>query len=252
MLGRRDMRTRVPMGGTSGSTTLNGEGFSEDGHSTLPGPDPDCICLRSAVRLRARGISQEGCAALPGKRKTLLLHPLMNENSSPRCRARRASLGNVSRSGGKTTKGGQKAKLRVQLVGQRDDLKQLIAGAERSRRIRISRTSGGPSMNALRRDGIRGRKLEMLYPESEQRPFVRRQCLKDRTGPVSAARAEIHEGLRRSLRPSFRRKIHRASAPTASAVRHAQAAAAFFRVDRRYVAVAAMKRRGRGSAPRSR
>ncbi len=57
--GRRATCARAAscMGGTAGRTTLNGEGLQhEDGHShILASTIPNCICVRSDVRLRARG-----------------------------------------------------------------------------------------------------------------------------------------------------------------------------------------------------
>ena len=73
-----DMRSRgFLLGATSGRTTLNGEGLQHaDGHSHLMAANiPNCVCLRSDVRVRSRGDhSRRNAPDAEGTGRRFLLH----------------------------------------------------------------------------------------------------------------------------------------------------------------------------------
>ena len=137
----------------------------------------------------------------------------------------------------------KKGQPRVQLMGSGTILREIIAGAELLEKdfgIAADIWSA-TSFNLLRRDGLEAQRWNLLHPEAEPRvPYVE-QCLKDRAGPVIAATdyMKVFADQIRGFLPahhfvalgtdSFGRS------DTRKALRH------FFEVDRRYVAVAAMK-----------
>jgi len=140
---------------------------------------------------------------------------------------------------GKARKGG----LKVQLVGSGTILRELIAGAELLENdfgIAADIWSA-TSMNELRRDGLEVARWNMLHPESEPRRSHVDHCLRDRPGPVIAA-TDYMKVFSDQIRPFV--PTHNFVAlgtdgfgrsDTRKALRR------FFEVDRRYVAVAAMK-----------
>ena len=242
-----DMRARgFLLGGTSGRTTLNGEGLQhEDGHShVLASTIPNCVSYDPTFAYEVAVIIQDGLKRMYSDQEDVYYYiTLMNENYThppmPEGVEKGILKGMYLYSEGKAKKGQPK----VQLLGSGAILREIIAGAELLEKdfgITADIWSA-TSFNLLRRDGLDAQRWNLLHPEAEPRvPYVE-QCLKDRPGPVIAATdyMKVFADQIRAFLPThefialgtdgFGRS------DTRKALRH------FFEVDRHYVAVAAMK-----------
>jgi pyruvate dehydrogenase E1 component len=132
---------------------------------------------------------------------------------------------------------------RVQLVGSGAILREVIAAADLlAQDFGVSADIwSAPSLNELRRDGIAAERWSMLHPEAERRPSYVETCLAGRPGPVVAA-TDYMRLLADQIRPYLPGKHYVVlgtdgfgRSDTRKKLRH------FFEVDRRYVALAALK-----------
>jgi pyruvate dehydrogenase E1 component len=242
-----DMRARgFLLGGTSGRTTLNGEGLQhEDGHShVLASTIPNCVSYDPTFAYEVAVIIQDGLRRMYRDQEDVYYYiTLMNENYThppmPEGVEKGILKGMYLYSEGKAEKGRPK----VQLLGSGAILREVIAGAqllEKDFGITADIWSA-TSFNLLRRDGLDAQRWNLLHPEAEPRtPYVE-QCLKDRPGPVIAA-TDYMKVFADQIRAFLPARVFTAlgtdgfgRSDTRKALRH------FFEVDRHYVAVAAMK-----------
>ena len=187
-----DMRARgFLLGGTSGRTTLNGEGLQhEDGHSqVLASTVPNCISYDPTFAHEVAVIIQSGLIRMVQNQEDVFFYiTLLNENY--------AQPGLKEGSEAEILKGmyllqaaKKTSKLKVQLMGSGTILREAIAAAA------LLESDWGvsadvwscPSFNELRRDGLECERWNMLHPSDTQRtPFVAQQLAKY-DGPVVAA-----------------------------------------------------------------
>jgi pyruvate dehydrogenase E1 component len=242
-----DMRARgFLLGGTAGRTTLNGEGLQhEDGHShILASTVPNCVSYDPTFAYELAVIVQDGLRRMYQEQEDVYYYiTVMNENyahpAMPAGVEKGILKGMYLLSEGKVRDGG----LKVQLLGSGTILRELIAGAELLEKdfgIAADIWSA-TSLNELRRDGLATERWNMLHPEEPRRISYVEQCLKDRPGPVIAA-TDYMKVFADQIRPFV--PTHNFVAlgtdgfgrsDTRKALRH------FFEVDRRYVAIAALK-----------
>jgi pyruvate dehydrogenase E1 component len=148
----------------------------------------------------------------------------------------------ISRSekAGKAAKG----KLKVQLMGCGSILREVMAGAEL-----LEKDFGVAadiwsvtSFNELRRDGLETARWNLLHPEAEPRRSYLERCLRDHTGPVIAA-TDYMKVFADQIRAYLPQPAHYSVLGTDGFGRSdtRRALRGFFEVDRRYVAVAALK-----------
>ncbi|MGZ5225437.1 MAG: pyruvate dehydrogenase (acetyl-transferring), homodimeric type, partial [Burkholderiales bacterium] len=241
-----DMRARgFLLGGTAGRTTLNGEGLQhEDGHShILASTIPNCISYDPTFAYELAVIVQDGLRRMYRDQEDVYYYiTVMNENYAhppmPQGAEQGILKGMYLLSEG-TTKKGQP---RVQLLGSGTILREVIAGAELLKEFGVAADIwSATSFNLLRRDGLETERWNMLHPEAERRSSYVEQCLKDRPGPVIAA-TDYMKVFADQIRPfvSTQNFIGLGTdgfgrSDTRKALR------GFFEVDRRYVAVAALK-----------
>jgi len=247
-----DMRARgFLLGGTSGRTTLNGEGLQhEDGHShVLASTIPNCVSYDPTFAYELAVIIQDGMRRMYKEQEDVYYYiTVMNENYAHPAMPEGAEVGIlrgmhlVSRSekAGKAAKG----KLKVQLMGCGTILREVIAGAEMLEKdFGVSADIWSvTSFNELRRDGNETARWNLLHPESEPRLSYVEQCLRDHAGPVIAATDYMKvyaDQIRAFLpQPSLYSVLGTdgfGRSDTRRALR------GHFEVDRRYVAVAALK-----------
>ena len=181
------------LGGTSGRTTLNGEGLQhEDGHShILAGTIPNCISYDPTFAHEVAVIMQEGLRRMVQEQENVFYYlTLLNENY--------AMPGLVPGTEQQILKGmymvkpGQKtpdSALRVQLLGSGTILRESFFAQE------LLLADWGvaadvwscPSFNELAREGQAAERWNMLHPlEQPQVPFVAQQ-LQNHQGPVVAS-----------------------------------------------------------------
>jgi pyruvate dehydrogenase E1 component len=186
-----DMQARgFLLGGTSGRTTLNGEGLQhEDGHSHMIAQTiPNCRSYDPTFAHEVGVIMQDGLKRMVEKQENVFYYiTLLNENYP--------MPGLIPGTEEQIIKGmylckpGDAGKLRVQLLGSGTILREAIAAQEL-----LARDWGVhadvwscPSFNELARDGLDCDRHNMLHPTATPRvPFVTQQ-LEKHGGPVVAS-----------------------------------------------------------------
>jgi pyruvate dehydrogenase E1 component len=166
-------------------------------------------------------------------------HPVMPEGAEAGI-LRGMHLISGSEKAGKSAKG----KLKVQLMGCGTILREVMAGAEL-----LEKDFGVAadiwsvtSFNELRRDGIETARWNLLHPEAEPRRAYIEQCLRDHTGPIIAATDYMKvfaDQIRAYLPQPALYSVLGTDGFGRSDTR--RALRGHFEVDRRYVAVAALK-----------
>jgi pyruvate dehydrogenase E1 component len=245
-----DMQARgFLLGGTSGRTTLNGEGLQhEDGHShILAGTIPNCVSYDPTFAHEVGVILHHGLVRMVEKQENVFYYlTLLNENYAmpglrPGTEAEIIKGMYLLQDGAQA--GGSKGAV-VNLLGSGTILRESIAAAELLQKdwgIGANVWSC-PSFNELARDGLDAERWNLLHPTATPRvPFVAQQ-LGPHAGPVVAStdymklyadqiRAFIPKGRTYRVlgtdgfgRSDFRTKLRE-----------------HFEVDRHYVVVAALK-----------
>ncbi len=187
-----DMRARgFLIGGTSGRTTLNGEGLQhEDGHShVLAGTIPNCITYDPSFGYELAVIVQDGLKRMYAREEdvyyyiTVLnenyVHPEMPEGSEEGIRRGLYLFRGAEVKSDKT----------VQLMGSGAILREVIAAADiLAEQFGVaSDIWSATSFNELRRDGQTVARSNRLNPEqAPKQAWITRQ-LDGRDGPVVAA-----------------------------------------------------------------
>src|SRR5436305_2353942 len=242
-----DMRSRgFLVGGTSGRTTLNGEGLQhEDGHvHILSGKVPNCISYDPTFGYEVAVIVQDGLRRMYAEQQDVYYYlTVLNENYPQPAMPKHAPDGIVRgmylfRRG----EGGNKKAPRVQLLGCGAIFREVIAAAD------LLRNDFGvesdlwacPSFNELGREARATTRWNLLHPEeTPKRAYVER-LLGEMEGPVVAATDYV-----RSFADQIRGYVPRryvvlgtdgfGRSDTREKLR------SFFEVDRFHVAVAALK-----------
>ena len=186
-----DMQARgFLLGGTSGRTTLNGEGLQhEDGHSQiLAGTIPNCVSYDPTFAHEVGVIMQHGLKRMVEKQENVFYYlTLLNENY-PMPGLQPGTEEQIIK-GMYLLKKGSKLTPRVQLLGSGTILRESIAA-----QVLLEKDWGVaadvwscPSFNELARDGQDTDRYNLLHPTGKPRvPFVSRQ-LEPHTGPVVAS-----------------------------------------------------------------
>ena len=187
-----DMRTRgFLIGGTSGRTTLAGEGLQhQDGHSQLHASAvPNCVAYDPTYASELAVILQDGLRRMVHDQESVFFyvtvmnenypHPPLPEGAEEGVRRgiylRRPAVGD--------------REPRVQLLGSGAILREVESAAELLRNdFHVDADIWSvPSFTELRRDGLDVERWNRLHPEETPRtPYVTQQ-LQGRRGPVIAA-----------------------------------------------------------------
>ncbi len=186
-----DMRARgFLLGGTSGRTTLNGEGLQhEDGHShIIASTIPNCIAYDPTYSYEVAVIIQDGMRRMVTDEEDVYYYiTLLNENYSHP--AMPDGVEDGIRRGLYLLFESAPGPRKVQMMGCGSILREVIAGAtilEQQFGV-ASDIWSATSFNELRRDGLDAARFNRLNPDQEAHiPWVT-QCLGDREGPVIAA-----------------------------------------------------------------
>jgi pyruvate dehydrogenase E1 component len=186
-----DMQARgFLLGGTSGRTTLNGEGLQhEDGHShILAGTIPNCVSYDPTFAHEVGVILHHGLKRMVEKQDNVFFYlTLLNENYP--------MPGLVPGTEEQILKGmyllqeGAKKTPRVNLLGSGTILRESMAAKELLEKEWgvAANVWSCPSFNELARDGQDCERWNLLHPQSEPKvPFVTHQ-LEKHHGPVVAS-----------------------------------------------------------------
>jgi pyruvate dehydrogenase E1 component len=241
-----DMRSRgFLLGGTSGRTTLNGEGLQhEDGHSQVFASFiPNCISYDPTYSYELAVIIHDGLRRMYVEQEDIYYYiTVMNENYLHPDMPAGAEEGILRgmyllRDGGKAKKG-----QRVQLLGSGTILREVLAGADLlANDFGISADVWSvTSFNQLRRDGLDAQRWNLLHPGEKPRvPYVA-ECLSGHEGPVVAATDYI-KTFADQVRAFIDRPYHVLGTDGFGRSDYRRKLRAFFEVDRRWVALAALK-----------
>ena len=241
-----DMRARgFLVGGTSGRTTLNGEGLQhEDGHSHIfSATIPNCVSYDPTFAYEVAVIVQDGLRRMYAEQEDVYYYlTTLNENYEHPAMPEGAEEGikkgmYLFRPGA-----GEGEAPRVQLLGCGAILREVIAGAD------LLRDDWGvaadiwsvPSFTELGRDAVDAERWNLLHPtETPRRSWVE-QCLGDRTGPVVAATDYIRM-FADQIRPFVRQRYRVLGTDGFGRSDYRKKLRHFFEVDRHWVALAALE-----------
>ena len=234
------------LGGTSGRTTLNGEGLQhEDGHShIMAGTIPNCVSYDPTFAHEVGVILHYGFKRMDEKQENVFFYlTLLNENyAMPGLTAgteEQIIKGMYLCKPGSTT-----LTPRVQLLGSGTILRESIAAQELLEKDWgvAADVWSCPSFNELTRDGQNAERFNLLHPlETPQVPFVSQQ-LANHVGPVIAS-TDYMKAYAEQIRPFIPKgRTYKVlgtdgfgRSDTREKLRH------FFEVDRHWVTLAALK-----------
>ncbi|HYQ02219.1 MAG TPA: pyruvate dehydrogenase (acetyl-transferring), homodimeric type [Polyangiaceae bacterium] len=233
------------LGGTSGRTTLNGEGLQhEDGHSHVwAAAIPNCVPYDPCFAYEVAVIIHDGLRRMLHDQEDVYFYiTLLNENYE-----QPALPGGIEadllRGMYRLRSSGSPAAAHVQLLGAGAILREVIAAAE------LLAADWGvtadiwscPSFTLLARDGQSSERWNLLHPDvSEPRLSHVERCLRDTRGPVIAA-TDYVRALPEQIRPWVRGRYTVLGtdgfgrSDTRERLRH------FFEVDRHWIVLAALK-----------
>jgi pyruvate dehydrogenase E1 component len=240
-----DSRTRgFLIGGTSGRTTLNGEGLQhEDGHSQVFASFiPNCVSYDPTYAYELAVIIQDGLRRMLHDQEDVYYYiTVMNENyrhpDMPKGVEKGILRGMYLLHEGVAGKNG-----RVQLLGSGAILREVEAAAE------LLAADFGvaadvwsvTSFNELRRDGIGAERWNLVHPEEKPRQSYVAQCLHGREGPAIASTDYIRT-FADQIRPYLDRRYVTLGTDGFGRSDLRRKLREFFEVNRYYVAVAALK-----------
>ncbi|MBK7356249.1 pyruvate dehydrogenase (acetyl-transferring), homodimeric type [Propionivibrio sp.] len=248
-----DQRARgFLIGGTAGRTTLNGEGLQhEDGHSlVLSGLIPNCISYDPTFSFEIAVIMQDGLRRMFKEQEDVYYYiTVMNENYEHPEMPKGAggdTAGDIIKGMYLLRKGqisdGKQAAPRVQLLGSGTIFREVIAAADLLKNDWGVDADlwGCPSFNELARDGNSVARTNLLNPTAKAQRSHVENCLNDTRGPIVAATDYVRL-YAEQIRPFLNRRYVTLGtdgfgrSDTREKLRH------FFEVDRRWVAIAALK-----------
>ncbi len=242
-----DMRSRgFLIGGTSGRTTLNGEGLQhEDGHSQLFAAFiPNCISYDPTFAYELAVIVHDGLRRMVGEQQDVYYYiTVLNENYVHPAMPAGVEDGIVKgmyllRDGSSEA---TKNEPGVQLLGSGAILREVIAAADllRDEYGVAADVWSATSFNELRRNGLEAERWNLLHPEEEPRvPYVTEK-LGARPGPVVAA-SDYIKSYADGIRPFVPKRFHVLGTDGYGRSDYRRKLRAFFEVDRRWVALAAL------------
>jgi pyruvate dehydrogenase E1 component len=242
-----DMRARgFLLGGTSGRTTLNGEGLQhQDGHShLLASTIPNLRSYDPTFGYEVAVIIQDGLRRMNAEQEDVFYYlTLMNENyaqpSMPEGAAADIVRGMYLFRPGEPSPPGAP---RVQLLGSGAILREVIAAADLLRRdwgVEADLWSC-PSFTELAREGMAVARHNLLHPTAAPRRCHVETCLERTRGPVVAA-TDYMRAFAEQVRPYVPRRYLVLGTDGFGRSDTREMLRRFFEVDRHHVTVAALK-----------
>jgi pyruvate dehydrogenase E1 component len=238
-----DSRTRgFLLGGTAGRTTLNGEGLQhEDGHShVMSALIPNCVSYDPTYAYEVAVIVQDGLRRMAGEQEDVFFYlTLMNENYPHPAMPEGAEEGilkGIHRIAGD-------ADADVQLLGSGTILREVEAAAQLLHDdFEVdAAVYSVTSFTELARDGMEAERFNLLHPGGEERvPYVA-SVLSD--SPAVAA-TDYVRAFAEQIRPYVHGHYSVLGTDGFGRSDFRKTLREFFEVDRRYVAVAALRSLG--------
>jgi len=231
------------IGGTAGRTTLAGEGLQhQDGHShVLFSMVPNCRTYDPTYAYELAAILHDGLERMFREQENVYYYvTVMNENYVQPPMPEGVREGIVR--GLYLLREAAPGKVRVQLLGAGAILREVLAAADLLREEWgvSADVWSATSLTELRRDGLETQRWNLLHPEQPPRLSHVERCLGPRQGPVVCATdyVKLHADQIRPFVPQ--RMLALGTDGFGRSDTRAQLRA-FFEVDRRWVAVAALR-----------
>ncbi|MBO6658604.1 MAG: pyruvate dehydrogenase (acetyl-transferring), homodimeric type [Pseudomonadales bacterium] len=232
------------LGGTSGRTTLNGEGLQhQDGHShVLSSTVPNCVSYDPTYAYELAVIIRQGLQDMyVDKLARYYYITIMNENYEQPAMPDGVEEGIIKGMYLLQKNSAKNSKKVVQLLGSGTILREAIAAAELLKEDFgvIADIWSVTSFNELRREGLSIHRWNMLHPEEQPRQSYVESCLDGTKGPVIAATdyMKTYSDQIREFVPGTYEVLGTdgfGRSDTRARLRK------FFEVDRHYIAVAAL------------
>jgi pyruvate dehydrogenase E1 component len=239
-----DSRSRgFLLGGTSGRTTLNGEGLQhEDGHSHIATAQiPNCMSYDPTFGYELAVIMHDGLRRMYQEQEDIYYYiSVMNENYEHPAMPEGSEAG-ILKGMYRFRQGGAGKGPRVQLLGSGSILREVIAAADLLKKdwgVEADIWSC-PSFTLLARDGNECARLNLLHPTKPPRSCHVTECLKGTQGPVIAS-TDYVRAFAEQIRPFVPRRYivlgtdGFGRSDTREKLRH------FFEVDRHWVTLASL------------
>ena len=240
-----DMRSRgFLVGGTSGRTTLNGEGLQhEDGHSQLFAAFvPNCVSYDPTFGYELAVIVRDGLRRMLAEQEDVYYYiTVLNENYVHPAMPEGAEDGIIK--GLYLFREAHDATApRVQLLGSGAILREAIAAADLLAADYgvASDVWSATSYNQLRRDGLAAERWNMLHPADEPRVSHVTAMLDARPGPIVAA-SDYMKSFADGIRPFVSKRLHALGTDGYGRSDYRRKLRDFFEVDRRWIALAALR-----------
>jgi pyruvate dehydrogenase E1 component len=241
-----DLRARgFLIGGTAGRTTLNGEGLQhEDGHSHLfSATIPNCISYDPTFSYEVAVIVQDGLRRMYAEQEDIFYYlTVMNENYEHPAMPEGAQEGILKGMYLFREGQGPKKAPRVQLLGSGTILREVIAAAHMlAQDFNIAADVWScPSFTELAREAMAVERWNLLHPTEEARKSHVETCLGNRGGPVVAA-SDYMRLFADQIRPFVPHRYRVLGTDGFGRSDYRKRLRDFFEVDRRWIAVAALK-----------
>ena len=239
-----DMQSRgFLIGGTAGRTTLAGEGLQhQDGHSQLVATTiPNCVAYDPTYAYELAVIVQDGLRRMYAEQENVFYYiTCMNENYAHPAMPSGAEAGILK--GMYRLRAGGRGKVRVNLLGSGTILREAISAAEL-----LEAEFGVPadvfsvtSFSELRREALDAERWNMLHPgQAPRTPYVK-ELLAGQSGPFVAA-TDYMRTVPDQIRQWVPGRYHVLGTDGYGRSDSRAALRGFFEVDRRYIALAALK-----------
>ncbi len=252
-----DMRSRgFLIGGTSGRTTLNGEGLQhEDGQSQLHASFvPNCVSYDPTFAYELAVIVRDGLRRMVADQEDVYYYiTVMNENYAHPALPEGSEAG-ILRGAYLLRDAGDAPGPRVQLMGSGAILREALAAVELLEPYGVSADVwSATSFNELRRDGLAAERHDLLHAADEPRvPYVTAALATRPAGPVVAV-TDYMKSFADGIRPfAGGRRFHALGTDGFGRSDYRRTLRDFFEVDRRWIALAALTElAAEGAIPRA-
>ena len=232
------------IGGTSGRTTLNGEGLQhQDGHShILAGTIPNCVTYDPTYAYELAIIIQSGLEEMYVKKMAKYYYiTVMNENYIQPEMPKGCEDGVIPGMYLLKKNSKKTSKKVVQLLGSGTILREVIAAAE------ILKADFGvesdiwsvTSFNELRKEGLATTRWNLLHPEDTPKVSYVNECLDKTVGPVIAS-TDYMKSYADQIRDYVPRRYAVLGTDGFGRSDTREKLREFFEVDRHFVALAAL------------
>ena len=202
-----DMNARgFMLGGTSGRTTLNGEGLQhQDGHSHIQADlIPNCVTYDPTFQYELAVILHDGMRRMYVEHENVFYYvTVMNQNYAHPAMPARKGIEQEILNGMYLFREGAKSDKKVQLMGSGVILQEVIAAADLLKEFGVEANVWScTSFNQMHRDIMETERYNRLHPAAEAKvPYVTR-ALQGHSGPIVASTDYIRAFAER-IRPAI-------------------------------------------------